>query len=197
MFPYNIYVFLYILYLTKIFPHQSNPVIIKFADSNQKEIINYDQRENAGLFSIITTMHLPQGSKCSVILRDLVDSTTTGSVVVFDAIRFTNTSTTAISGETENSKTWNSASIFAYPNPFNPVTILRYDLPKDALVNITIYDMMGRQIKKLVNSQQTAGYKSVQWNATNDKATPVSAGIYLYTIQAGDFRKTKKLVLLK
>ena len=173
-------------------------IIIQNDDGeNQKEIINYDQREDTGLFSIITTMHLPQGSKCSVILRDLVDSTTTGSVVVFDAIRFTNTSTTAISGETENSKTWYSASIFAYPNPFNPVTILRYDLPKDALVNITIYDMMGRQIKKLVNSQQTAGYKSVQWNATNDKATPVSAGIYLYTIQAGDFRKTKKLVLLK
>ena len=84
-----------------------------------------------------------------------------------------------------------------YPNPFNPVTTLRYDLPEDAMVNITIYDMMGRQVSTLVSSQQTAGYKSVKWNATNNKGSPVSAGLYLYTIQAGEFRQTKKMVLLK
>jgi hypothetical protein len=84
-----------------------------------------------------------------------------------------------------------------HPNPFNPVTTLRYDLPEDALVNITIYDMMGRQVKSLVNGSQTAGYKSIQWNATNDRNEPVSAGLYLYTIQAGKFRQTKKMVLLK
>ena len=84
-----------------------------------------------------------------------------------------------------------------YPNPFNPVTTLRYDLPENALVNITIYDMMGRQISTLVSSLQSAGYKSIQWNGTNDAGQPVSAGLYLYTIQAGEFRQTKKMVLLK
>ena len=84
-----------------------------------------------------------------------------------------------------------------YPNPFNPITSLRYDLPEDGLVNITIYDMMGRIVKMLVNGSQTAGFKSVQWNATNDRNEPVSAGLYLYTIQAGEFRQTKKMVLLK
>ncbi|MFL2989833.1 MAG: T9SS type A sorting domain-containing protein, partial [Candidatus Neomarinimicrobiota bacterium] len=84
-----------------------------------------------------------------------------------------------------------------YPNPFNPITTLRYDLPEDGLVNITIYDMMGRIVKTLVNGSQTAGYKSIQWNATNDKNEPVSAGLYLYTIQTGEFRQTKKMVLLK
>ena len=84
-----------------------------------------------------------------------------------------------------------------YPNPFNPTTTLHYDLPEDALVNITIYDMIGRQVSTLVSSQQTAGYKSVRWNATNDNGSPVSAGLYLYTIQAGEFRQTKKMVLLK
>ena len=84
-----------------------------------------------------------------------------------------------------------------YPNPFNPVTTLRYDLPEDALVNITIYDMMGRSIKSLVNSNQSAGYRSIQWNATNNAGQPVSAGLYLYTIEAGKFRQTKKMVLLK
>ena len=84
-----------------------------------------------------------------------------------------------------------------HPNPFNPITSLRYDLPEDGLVNITIYDMMGRIVKTLVNSSQTAGYKSIQWNATNDRNEPVSARLYLYTIQAGGFRQTKKMVLLK
>ena len=84
-----------------------------------------------------------------------------------------------------------------YPNPFNPVTTLRYDLPEDALVNITIYDMMGRQIRTLISTQHSAGYKSVQWNATNDAGSPVSAGLYFYMIQAGDFKQTKKMMLVK
>ena len=84
-----------------------------------------------------------------------------------------------------------------YPNPFNPVTSLRYNLPEDGLVNITIYDMMGRKVKTLVNSSQTAGFKLVQWNATNNRNESVSTGLYLYTIQAGKFRQTRKMVLLK
>ena len=84
-----------------------------------------------------------------------------------------------------------------HPNPFNPVTTLRYDLPENSLVNITIYDMLGRQVKTLVNQTQDAGYRSVIWNATNDYGKPVSAGIYLYQIQAGEFVQTKKMVLLK
>ena len=85
----------------------------------------------------------------------------------------------------------------AYPNPFNPVATLNYDLPENELVNITIYDMMGRVVKTLINDQQTAGYKSIQWNANNNTGQPVSAGLYLYMIQAGEFRQTKKMVLLK
>ncbi len=84
-----------------------------------------------------------------------------------------------------------------YPNPFNPTTTLAYDLPKDELVNITIYDMMGRMVSNLVSSQQNAGYKSIQWDATNNAGQPVSAGVYLYSIEAGEFRQTKKMVLLK
>jgi len=56
---------------------------------------------------------------------------------------------------------------------------------------------MGRVVSNLVSNQQTAGYKSIQWNATNNQGESVSAGLYLYTIQAGDFRQTKKMVLLK
>jgi len=84
-----------------------------------------------------------------------------------------------------------------HPNPFNPVTTLRYNLPEDALVDIIIYDLMGRIVNNLVSSQQNAGYKSIQWNATNNTGQPVSAGLYFYTIQAGEFTQTKKMILLK
>ena len=84
-----------------------------------------------------------------------------------------------------------------YPNPFNPVTNLSYDLPEDALVNITIYDMMGKVVSTLVNDQQSAGFKTLQWNATNNSGMPISAGLYIYTIQAGEFSQTRKMILLK
>ena len=84
-----------------------------------------------------------------------------------------------------------------FPNPFNPITTLRYDLPSDALVTLSIYDMLGREITQLVNTNQQAGFKSVQWDATDSMGRPVSAGVYLYQIEAGDFIQTRKMVLLK
>tara|TARA_B100001167_G_scaffold98508_1_gene59982 strand:- start:263 stop:1495 length:1233 start_codon:yes stop_codon:yes gene_type:complete len=83
------------------------------------------------------------------------------------------------------------------PNPFNPVTSLRYNLPENSHVNITIYDMLGREVKTMLNQYQYAGYRSITWNATNEYGMPVSAGIYLYRIQAGNYTRTKKMVLLK
>ena len=66
-----------------------------------------------------------------------------------------------------------------YPNPFNPSTTLRYDLPKEAFVSITIYDMLGNEVKNLVSTNQSPGFKSIQWNSTNNQGEPVSAGVYL------------------
>ena len=84
-----------------------------------------------------------------------------------------------------------------YPNPFNPITNINYDLPEDAKVNIAIFDVMGRIVSNIVNENQSAGYKSLQWNATNNGGYPISAGVYIYTIKAGNFSQTKKMVLLK
>ena len=84
-----------------------------------------------------------------------------------------------------------------YPNPFNPATTLSYTLPENSFVNVHVFDMLGRTVKTLVSEMQTAGNKVLRWNATDAAGSPVSAGIYLYMIQAGDFRQTKKMVLLK
>ena len=85
----------------------------------------------------------------------------------------------------------------AYPNPFNPATTISYEIPNDEYVSIDIYNLMGGHIKSLVSMNQNPGYKTIEWNATNDRNESVSAGLYLYTIQAGDFRQTRKMVLLK
>ena len=84
-----------------------------------------------------------------------------------------------------------------YPNPFNPVTTLSYELAKAGPVKIVIHDMMGRIVKNLLNEHQDAGLGSIKWNATNNLGEPVSAGMYIYMIQAGKFRQVRKMVLLK
>ena len=84
-----------------------------------------------------------------------------------------------------------------YPNPFNPQTIINYDIAEESFVNITIFDMLGREIRNLVNVNQLAGYHSIHWNARNDAGEGVSAGMYIYVMQAGEFRSNKKMILLK
>ena len=84
-----------------------------------------------------------------------------------------------------------------YPNPFNPITTINYDLPQQTHVNIMIYDILGREVVKLISEEISAGYQSITWNARNSFGLQVSAGIYFYQIQTSDFVKTKKMVLLK
>ena len=84
-----------------------------------------------------------------------------------------------------------------YPNPFNPITIIQYDIPVESDVHLVIYDILGKQVKTLVNGYQTAGYKSMKWNGTNDQGRMVSAGMYFYHLQSGKFSKVRKMILLK
>ena len=84
-----------------------------------------------------------------------------------------------------------------YPNPFNPSTTISYDLPKRSQVTLGIYDLLGKQIKTLVNHSQDAGNKTTVWDGTDYLGRQVSAGVYLYQIQAGEFNQTRKMLLLK
>ncbi len=79
-----------------------------------------------------------------------------------------------------------------FPNPFNPSTVIGYDLPKSSHVTVTVYDILGYQIRTLVNGVQSAGYHDVVFSAQN-----LASGMYFYKIQAGTFTQTKKMVLLK
>ena len=79
-----------------------------------------------------------------------------------------------------------------YPNPFNPTTKINFDLPKDVKVRIMVYDVLGREVIKLVDEFKKAGRYTVEFNGNN-----YASGVYFYRIQAGEFVQAKKMVLIK
>jgi hypothetical protein len=84
-----------------------------------------------------------------------------------------------------------------YPNPFNPSTMINYSLPNNAFVVLKIYDMLGREIKTLVNNQKNAGKYSVAWKGNDNNGNKVTSGIYIYRISAGNFSAARKMAVLK
>ena len=84
-----------------------------------------------------------------------------------------------------------------YPNPFNVSTAIKYYLPKHLKVRLAIYDLLGQEIRILVNDKQSEGYKSVIWDGKNDFGKIMSSGLYFYRLKTIEFMETKKLLLLK
>ena len=84
-----------------------------------------------------------------------------------------------------------------YPNPFNPETVIRYQLPVISDVQLTVYDLRGREVLELVNSRTLAGTHHIIWNGTDAHGQPVASGMYLYQLKTNGFVETKKLVLMK
>lgn len=84
-----------------------------------------------------------------------------------------------------------------YPNPFNPSTEIRFELPRTSEVELTVYNLLGQEIKTLTDGRLPAGSHSVIWDGTNNEGTAVSSGIYFYRLQAGEYLDRKKMVLLK
>ena len=84
-----------------------------------------------------------------------------------------------------------------YPNPFNPTTSIQYELPESAFINIYVYDLKGKLVNTLVSKEQTSGYKSITWHGTDVFGRNVGAGMYFYSIQTPEFRKVRKMILLK
>jgi len=84
-----------------------------------------------------------------------------------------------------------------YPNPFNPTTTINYSLKEKSRVSINIYNIKGQKVKQLVSDQLSAGQHSVVWNGKDESGKSVSSGIYFYKLKAGNFEKTKKMILMK
>ncbi|NOZ07375.1 MAG: T9SS type A sorting domain-containing protein [FCB group bacterium] len=84
-----------------------------------------------------------------------------------------------------------------YPNPFNPVTMISFETPRDENVQLVIYDILGRQVKALVQGPMKSGYHTVKWDGLDALGNAVPSGLYIYTLTAGDVSYSKKMMLMK
>jgi lysophospholipase L1-like esterase len=84
-----------------------------------------------------------------------------------------------------------------YPNPFNPQTRIRFQLPKAATIRISIYNVLGQEVRRLIDRQMEPGYHEVQWDGRNETGMQVGSGVFYYRIEAAEFRDTKKMVMLR
>ena len=164
---------------------------IKVANTliNQWEELTFDFSSRIGVYPVVKDQ--------IIIFPDFeLAGRTQDNICYFDNISFSPSNSVGVDNRSET-----LPQRFAleqnFPNPFNPITTLRYELPEDSFVDVSVYDMLGNVVNNLVNTNQSSGYKSIQWDATNNQGQPVSAGVYLYKIQAGDFVDTKKMIFLK
>ena len=84
-----------------------------------------------------------------------------------------------------------------FPNPFNPETTIAYELPREAMVVLTVFSPTGQKVRDLVSDTQGAGYYKLDWDGLDDAGRAVSSGMYLCRLQAGEFVQTRKLVLVR
>ncbi len=84
-----------------------------------------------------------------------------------------------------------------YPNPFNPETVINYQLSISTRVELSIYDLLGKKVRTLVDEHQTAGERSVKWDGKNSRGVTASSGIYIYRLKAGGQVVSRKMLLMK
>jgi hypothetical protein len=84
-----------------------------------------------------------------------------------------------------------------YPNPFNPTTTIKYALEEDAQVTLKIYNMLGQEVRTLINGRQEAGFRQIMWDGLNNAGSRVTSGIYFYRLTASNYTAVKKMLLLK
>ena len=148
--------------------------------------IKYISESTPNMCSIIFAIDGPSGDNAHI-----------GSVMLIDDLSFTGVNTAVQDKKITAFAPEDFLLYQNYPNPFNPSTTIEYALPKAAKVRITIFDMLGRHIKTLVDAGQAAGRFQTSWDGTDENNTHIAAGIYFYKMQAGDFVQVNKLLLAK
>jgi hypothetical protein len=84
-----------------------------------------------------------------------------------------------------------------YPNPFNPSTVISFTLPNESNVSIKIYDLLGNEVRSLLNENKNSGKYNIMWDGRDKNGNQISSGVYFYKIQAGKYSETKKMVFMK
>ena len=175
--------------------------VSKLGDPNYRDFSTIKYNTNGGEeWAVGYTMFddsddAPSDIKADGMGNIYVSGTSRGNNTRFTTIKYVE-STTVLIEEVQNNPT-----IFSlaqnYPNPFNPQTTIAYDLPANSQVTLKIYDLLGQEVKTLVDDFQTLGQKSVTWNGRNNFGEKVSSGLYFYKLQIADRVESRKMLLLK
>ncbi|UCE07571.1 MAG: DUF4962 domain-containing protein [bacterium] len=189
--------------------HVLLPEII--SDNNQSRLLNISPAENVTETSILVVMHIRKIDipTVTVQLVSYTDSTINLEIrfkdekklITIDLVnqKVTVSKSTGIYEFDDNDlRELKSYRLFQnYPNPFNPTTMIQYKIPIADKVTLKIFDLLGREVRILVNENQPKGFYRVVWDGRNEMGQIVADGIYLYLISADDFVKTCKMILLK
>jgi hypothetical protein len=105
--------------------------------------------------------------------------------------------TSTLSGNKVSSLPTSFGLVDASPNPFNPSTTIAYEVPEPTSVRITVYNMLGQEIVRLVDGQHTPGRYSITWDGRNASGVSVASGIYMYRMESGEYSESKRMVLVK
>ena len=162
---------------------------------SSKTNVVVDQNINPGNFETIATLGLPSGSKCAVVLRDVVGESSEGSSVLFDAIRFSPNFTTSILEEPNNKGPAVVKSIS--PNPFNSSTTINYETTIEGTVIIDIVDVLGRSIYNAQLYNKVPGKHSYVWNGKSNLGKELASGVYLVSLSYQEAFSSKKVLYLK
>jgi hypothetical protein len=162
-----------------------------WVNSLEETAFRADRANNARIFYMADTTEAGTGNYTTQFITQPYTVSRAGITTLgpFAVGRFRDV--TGIAGQTENVPAEFRLSQ-NYPNPFNPTTTINYFIAKESFVQLKIYDILGREIKTLVNEQMPAGKHSVRFDATD-----LSSGIYFYQIKAGDFSQSKKMILIR
>ena len=141
----------------------------------------------------IIALHLLSGSIASI--QQQVNGLYPGATIFTTPLQSVTITVTSVSNEEQTPERFNLGQ--NYPNPFNPTTTMEYELPLDSQVVLQIYNLLGQEIRTLLNQSQPAGMHSAVWNGKNDLGRMVGSGIYIYRLQVGSFTQTRKMIFVQ
>ena len=169
-------------------------VILSGDGFSEKNIVTHDQSVHTDDFFSIATLSLPKGYKTAVILRDVVQENASGTFVVFDAIRFSNTSIAS----SENSTLLNNFLYpFSYPNPFNPSANIVFSTNERSPVQISIFNISGEKITEFDLGIKNQGEHTHAWHSRNKDGAQVPTGVYFFIIKTNSKKESGKMILLR
>lgn len=171
--------------------NQSNLVIVAINDENDEKEFNYIVRGA----EVQTFNQYRTDSDLSLEALDDIEVTDNQFTTTLPAKSITTfvSSGITVSNEQETLTAPEGFQLHQnYPNPFNPSTVISYQLPMNSEVSLKVFDMLGREVATLVDERKAAGEHEVHFDAS-----PLSSGMYIYRIQAGDFLQTRKMILIK